>query len=369
MPTPTDGSRTATTAEAAPTGVASGAPLISFMVVVRNEEKYLAECLEGMLNQTLAPALYEIIVVDSMSTDCSRQIVQAVMAAHPNRLIRLVDNPGVILSCGWNEGLRAGRGQYVIRPDAHGSVPRDFLEKTLAVMQAHPKAAAVGGVIETRGRGFWGEIIAAVLSSQFGVGGSDFRVGAPPGPGNPVFALYQRQVLLDIGGFDERIPLNQDNLCHARLRALGHLLYLDPSIRSIYYCRSTLGALAKAMRRRAQWVMLMVRHTSDHVLAPRYLVPLVFLLSLIATGVGGLFWPPLWLALVAILLAHLTTAYAFAARMQLSVIQRLLVPVAALVTHLSYAVGSLIGLMRLPFYVPRSYRPAGQPGRERAPSA
>jgi glycosyltransferase involved in cell wall biosynthesis len=337
------------------------------MVVVRNEERHLERCLRTMLDQTLDPARYEIIVVDSMSTDRSRDIVRRFIDENPGRRIRLIDNPGIILSCGWNNGIRAARGEYVIRPDAHGEVPPDFLEKSLKVMQAHPEAACVGGVIQTRGHGFWGEVIARVLSSPFGVGNSDFRVGTEPGPGNPVFALYKRQVLLDIGGFDERIPLNQDNLCHARLRAAGHLLYLDPEIRSTYYCRASLGALARAMIRRAKWVILMVRHTQDRVLQLRYLVPLAFLLTLIATGVGGFFFWPLWLGFAIVLAAYLAGAYAYAIRMPLGFWQRVAVPAATLTTHLSYGLGSLIGLCTLPFYRPRSYRPAGEPAMAATP--
>ena len=81
--------------------------------------------------------------------------------------------------------------------------------------------------------------------------------------------------------------------------------------------------------------------------------------ALLVTGIGGfLFWP-LWLGLAAIVLLYLAAGYHFAWRKHLTLSQRLLFPVAALVTHAAYAVGETIGFCRLPFYTPRSFRPEG----------
>lgn len=335
----------------------SSTPLISFLLVVRNEARHVAECLRSMLDQTLDPTLYEVLVLDGMSTDGTRAEIERVIAANPERPIRLLDNPGLILSSGWNIGIRAARGEYVIRPDAHGAVPRDFLEKSLAAMRDHPEAAAVGGILETRGRGFWGETIAALLSSRIGVGGSSFRVGAAPGPKDTVvFGLYRRDALLEVGGFDEAIALNQDNVCHARLRAAGKILYFDPRIRSTYYCRGSLGALWRQMFRRSQWLILMFKHQRERNFSLRYYVPLLFVLGIVGLSLAGWFTPWAWAMLGGLLALYAAAGLAATARSPLRPPQRLAFPVAMFVLHFSYGLGAVVGLARLPFHNPLPQR-------------
>ncbi|MCK4341672.1 MAG: glycosyltransferase family 2 protein [Phycisphaerae bacterium] len=332
-------------------------PLISFMVVVRNEQAHIERCLSTMLDQTLAPDRYEIIVVDGLSRDDSRAIVERIIAANPDRSIRLLDNPGLILSSGWNIGIKAARGKYVIRPDAHGEVPRDFLERSLAAMEAHPEAAAVGGALETIGQGFWGETIAALLSSRVGVGGSTFRVGGEPGPRETVvFGLYRRQDLIEIGGFDEGLRVNQDNVCHARLRAAGKILYFDPSIRSTYYARGTLKTLWQQMFRRSRWLVLMFKHQRSQNFSPRYYVPLGFVLTILALLIAGLWAPLLWIVLAGLLGVYALIGMAVAAGRKLRPLQVPAFPPAMFVLHFSYGLGELIGFLILPFYRPDESR-------------
>lgn len=331
----------------------SSSLVISVLLVVRNEAGCVVECAESILNQTFPAGQYELIIVDGMSTDGTRERIQELLARYPDRAIRFLDNPRLILSAGWNIGIRAARAPYVIRPDAHAAVPHDFLERNLAVMQQHPEAWAVGGVIRTVGKGFWGEAIAGALSSRMGVGGSTFRVGGKPGPADTVvFALYRRECLLKIGGFDETIPLNQDNVCHARLRANGGILFFDPSIESTYYCRDSLRALWRQMFRRSFWLMRMVKHQSRKSFQPRYLVPLAFVLCVLGLLLGGLIWPPLAVAGLAVLLLHALAGWASAMPMNVSPLQKAVMPLVFLTIHGAYGVGSLFGVLSLPFYRP-----------------
>ncbi len=328
-------------------------PLISFLVVVRNERGYIERCLNSMLNQTLSPDKYEILVVDGMSSDGSRDIVKRISEQHADRSIQLIDNPKRILSSGWNIGIMAARGEYVIRPDAHGDVPDDFLEKSLTAMNAHPEATAVGGVVDTKGDGFWGETIAAVISSRVGVGGSSFRVGGESGPApTVVFGLYKRKELIDIGGFDEGIVLNQDNVCHARLTAAGKILYFDPSITSTYRCRNSLVGLWKQMFRRSQWLVLMFKHQREQAFSLRYFVPLLFVCGIVGLIALG-FWQPLaWKALGVLLGIYALIGIVAGLQKKLRLPQVLAFPVVMFVLHCAYGLGEIIGFLRYPFYKP-----------------
>jgi len=327
--------------------------VISVLVVVRNEAAYVEHCVESLLNQTFPAERYEVIIVDGQSTDGTREKIEALARRHRDRTIRIFENPKRILSSGWNIGIREARGQYVIRPDAHAVVPHDFLERNMAVMNAHPEAWAVGGILRTMGRGFWGEIIAAAMSCRMGVGGSTFRVGGKPGPADTVvFALYRRERLLQVGGFDETIPLNQDNVCHARLREMGGILYFDPSIESTYFSRDSLQGLWRQMFRRGVWVMKMLKHQRKRTLQPRYLAPLAFVSLVAGLLTCGVFSSVAALGGCAVLFLYWLAGWFSARSMALSGSQKLLVPLVFLTTHTAYGTGSLMGLLSLPFYHP-----------------
>ena len=89
-------------------------PLVSVIVAVHNIEKYLRQCLDSLVNQTLTNI--EIIVVNDASTDGSAQIINSYKSTCPNlRIINCEFNKG--LASVRNIGLRAAKGQYVAFAD------------------------------------------------------------------------------------------------------------------------------------------------------------------------------------------------------------------------------------------------------------
>ena len=309
-------------------------PSITVLLVVRNEVRHIERCLRAVLDQTLPADQYEVLIIDGMSTDGTRDTIARLIRENPDRSIRLLDNPGRILATGWNIGLNNGRGTYVVRPEGHGLIPPEFLEVSLRVMEGHPEAAAVGGRWETVGEGLWGSVIAAALSSRFGVGGSRFRVGGGAGPCDTVpTGFYRRQSLLDVGGFDEDLGRNQDITCHAKLKAGGAVLYFDPSIESTYFCRSSLGALARQMFHTAFWLLPVFRRGARHAFSIRYVVPGAFVITLVSLGLAGVRWRMAWIALVAIIGVYLLAGLVAAMRTTLPFGRRFMVPVAFFVAH------------------------------------
>ena len=85
-------------------------PLISVIVAVYNVEKYLSQCLESLVNQTLKNI--EVIVVNDASTDNSAAIINDYKSRYPNiRDVHCEYNNG--LASVRNIGLRAAEGLYV----------------------------------------------------------------------------------------------------------------------------------------------------------------------------------------------------------------------------------------------------------------
>jgi glycosyltransferase involved in cell wall biosynthesis len=77
-------------------------PFISVIIPMRNEERYIARCLDSILTNDYPQTRLEILVIDGMSTDRSRDIVREYATRHPS--LRLLDNPERFVPAALNTG-------------------------------------------------------------------------------------------------------------------------------------------------------------------------------------------------------------------------------------------------------------------------
>lgn len=103
---------------------------ISIIVPVYNVEKYLSECLDSLLNQTLKEI--EIILVDDESTDQSPIICN--QYAEKDSRIKVIHKKNAGLGFARNSGLEVISGEYVLMVDSDDMLkPDDALEKLYGV--------------------------------------------------------------------------------------------------------------------------------------------------------------------------------------------------------------------------------------------
>ena len=111
-------------------------PAISVIIRTHNSGKYLEQCLQSAVHQTLSGKLYEILVVDDGSTDNTLRILASYKDAV--RLIKL-KHIGAIRTL--NLGLRRAQGEYVILLDHDDTLEPTILEKMYTVLEKHQYAA------------------------------------------------------------------------------------------------------------------------------------------------------------------------------------------------------------------------------------
>jgi len=116
------------------------AQTVSVVIAVYNGERFLAECLESVLSQTVAPA--EVIVVDDGSTDCSDSIVKRYPTVRYHR-IENVGQPAAL-----NRGIGWSTGALLAFNDADDVWLPDKLERQLHCMHTTPTVDAVFGWCE-----------------------------------------------------------------------------------------------------------------------------------------------------------------------------------------------------------------------------
>ena len=152
---------------------------ISVVMPVYNEEKYIENCIDSLLLQDYPQECMEWIFVDGMSTDRTRELIGAYIEKYP-KLIKLLSNPNKTVPYAMNIGIKEARGKYIIRLDAHADYNKDYISKCVYYLNT-TDADNVGGVAETKSKGFVGNAIAKMLSSRFGVGNSEFRTNGESG--------------------------------------------------------------------------------------------------------------------------------------------------------------------------------------------
>lgn len=329
-----------------PPAAESSLPFVSIVMPVRNEKSFIERSLGAVLAQDYPRDCLEILVVDGMSTDGTRERLFAIAREHS--YVRVLDNPGRIVSTGLNTAMRLARGEIVIRVDGHCEIPPDYVSKCVRHLLAGG-VDGVGGSVETVGETWVARVIAAAMSSPFGVGNSAFRTrrGASMLADTIPFPAYTRSAIERAGFYDEELVRNQDDEYNYRLRKLGARLLLAADIRCRYYSRARLRRLLSQYFQYGTWkVRVLQKHPRQ--MRPRQFVPPLFVLALLTSGGAAVVIPACAAVFIAILsvygVASFLASALVARRAGWSVFP--LLPLAFAILHVGYGAGFLWGLIR-----------------------
>jgi len=327
-----------------------GQELVSIVMPCRNEERFIRQCLDSILANGYPLDRLEILVMDGDSDDGSRAIVQDYSRRYP--CVRLLRNPKRIVPTAMNLGIRAARGQVIMRMDAHATYAAGYIEKCVAALR-DPGVDNVGGVwlIAPTRPGPMAQAIAITLSHPFGIGDAQYRLGTqrPMEVDTVPFGCYRRDLFERIGYFDENLRRGQDMEFNLRLKAAGGRILLIPDVVCHYHPRSTLQTFLRHNFWNGIWVFYPMRF-GRVAFSLRHLVPGAFVGLVLASVLGAVFWPPLWAVTAAagalyLLLSGVTSLLVARARRAWRLVAAL--PVAFAALHLAYGIGTLAGLARV----------------------
>jgi succinoglycan biosynthesis protein ExoA len=329
---------------------------VSIVVACRNEIRHIRAFLESLVEQDLRGIAWEALIADGMSDDGTRQVLREFSAGHPQ--VRMIDNPGRVVSPGLNAAIRAARGEIIVRMDAHTCYAADYTARCLAELE-RTGADNVGGPARTRTEGARAGAVAAAYHSRFSTGGARFHDPDYEGWVDTVpYGCWRKETLERLGLFDERLVRNQDDELNLRLTRAGGRIWQSPEIVSWYSPRPSLGQLFRQYFQYGFWKVAVIR---KHRLPAswRHLVPAAFvllnaalLIALVTAAVAGTareldVVAGLWLALAAAygaanLAASLAASLVGARRGGWATLPYL--PAVFAVYHVSYGLGFLAGL-------------------------
>lgn len=194
---------------------------------VYNGEKYLAEAVDSMLNQTYTS--FEFIIVDDASTDSTPEIL-ARFAEGDDRIMVCRNDVNLGLTKSLNKGLAIAAGEYVVRMDADDVSLPQRLEKQVGFLDSHPEAVLVTGWIQSiDAEGNYLNRLEKEVEPDM-VNWFLMFYNYIGGHGQ---AAFRRSTVMDVGCYDEKLRYSQDYELWTRICAKGEL-HLIPEVMILY---------------------------------------------------------------------------------------------------------------------------------------
>jgi len=300
----------------------------SFVMPVRNEEKYLASAVESVFAQA-APGKTELILAIAPSVDRTRAIAEELQSRF--KTLKIVDNPTGDTASGLNLAIAAASYDVIVRVDAHSQLTENYLKTALEVL-SETGAANVGGRMHAVGVSPLQQAVAFGYNNRAGLGGGSFHVGGKAGAVETVYlGVFQKSWLQKVGGFDPKWVRGQDWELNQRIRSAGGVVWFDLRLVVDYFPRSSLSALARQFYQTGVWRGALTRQAPFQS-SIRYWIPPVFV-------VAALFGFPLWLYLLFIGLIAFN-----ALELPNGVKLRVLLVLPTM--HFSWGIGFWVGLIR-----------------------
>ncbi len=326
---------------------------VSVVIPCYNEERFIGKALENLAGQFDLDR-YEIIVVDGMSGDSTRDVISEFVKRHPEIAVSIIENPARNIPTALNLGVQAATGDIIARMDAHATPTPGYIRSCVEVL-SQDNAGVVGMpcCVRPGADTLMARAVAMAVSHPFGIGDAKYRLGAAGPPQESVdtvaFACFRKSLWQRLGGFNESLLTNEDYDFNYRVRASGLNVILDRSGHCDYFARTSLEGLATQYVRYGGWKARMLRlHPRSAKL--RHLVAPCFVLSVVLLVLMGMVWPPAFVVLAVELGLYLSIALAcsfqiaFSTRGGVGIF--VLLPIAFLTIHVSWGASFLTGLFR-----------------------
>jgi len=323
---------------------------VSVVIPCYNEERFIGKALNNLANQ-YDHEFYEIVIVDGMSTDKTREVIKQFQQSHPRLSIRIVDNPARHIPKALNLGIAAARGDIILRMDAHAVPSHGYVQRCVALVRKNSEYVVGSPTIVCPGaETLMARAIAIAVSHPFGIGDATYRLksgkAAQEAVDTVAFGSFRKSLWQELGGFNEELLTNEDYDFNYRVRARGGTVLLDRAEHCDYFARTTLSQVASQYSRYGQWKARMLKLHPQSIRWRHFVAPL-FVASIVLLGLFGIVWHPAWWLLGIGMSLYLVLGLVLGRQSgPKSFLLTLLMPVVFLTIHLSWGTSFFVGLSR-----------------------
>ncbi|MBO8130749.1 MAG: glycosyltransferase family 2 protein [Candidatus Marinimicrobia bacterium] len=324
-------------------------PLISIVIAIRNEEKYIKKCLESCYNQTLSKRLYEILIIDGMSNDSTLSIVNNFVEKHKNLRIKILSNTKKIQAVGWNIGIKNAKGKYIILLSGHAYLTIDYLEKCL-MFHAKYDAPCIGGVVKLVGEDNKSKSIGAAFNSIIGSGNAKYWCGTKiEYVETLLFGMYKKEVIEEVGYIDENLVRGEDwELNYKIVKKFGKML-LIPEIKSFLYAKSNFKNLFKRQFIAGLWKPYIFKKHPKSILFRHLLPPIFTFATFLSIIISIILKTPTITLSIIIPYLLVISSYSILLKIKDKSLSITYLIISFLIIHFTYGMGLILGIFKFLF--------------------
>jgi succinoglycan biosynthesis protein ExoA len=259
---------------------------ISVIAPCRNERNFISTFINHVFAQDHGEWSIELIIADGLSNDGTFEYLNELQCKIPN--LKVISNPGRIVSTGLNLALKLADGSIVVRMDVHTIYESDYIQECINVLFS-TNATCVGGAWVASGNSPFQMAVANAFQSKVASGGALSRNKYYNGWVDTVYlGAWHRIDLLSFGGFDENLVRNQDDELSLRIIRSGGRIWQSSKIKSKYIPRNSLKSFFYQFFQYGYW-RLRVMSKHKYAASFRHIIPFGFLLLLISLLISSLF--------------------------------------------------------------------------------
>lgn len=327
--------------------------IVSLCMIAYNESEAVDGLFRDIQLQDYPHHLIEVVFVDSMSTDDTRDKMERFKnIGYGFRNVSVVQCAKRNQAFSWNAALMTAKGDVIIRVDAHARIPRNFVSRNVYNLKQGENVVGGGRPNITSGVSPWKLTLLAAEDSLFGSSVASYR--RPPTQKEYLDSLfhaaYRREVIQKVGGFNENLGRTEDNEFHYRIRMAGYKLCCCPDIISYQHSRNDLRGMIRQKYSNGRWIGLTLSECPG-CLSYFHFAPFAFVMMIILCSVIAAMGFPILLYTLLIVYGMFDVVNSVGCfTMKNLQPQFVFLPIIFPLLHVSYGIGTIVGLIQIPFW-------------------
>ena len=279
----------------------------SIIIPAYNAEHTISDCVTACQQQTgVDRATYEIIVVDNGSTDATAVVAQKAGADHV-----LTHDKVQGAAAARNRGLSLAQGSITLFTDADCMPQPDWLSKMVKPF-SDPDLVGCKGIYAT----YQPQIVARFVQIEYEDKYDLMRQEETIDFIDTYSAAYRRDILIEMGGFNEHIFYAEDLELSFRLDAQQCKMIFQPQAVVAHLHSDSLVSYTLKKYHNGYWRAQVIHRHPEKVIKDSHTpqvskVQMVLMAGMLASGGIGLFIPPLWVFTLLLFVIFQATAVPF----------------------------------------------------------
>lgn len=316
---------------------------ISIVIPCRNEENYIANCLDSIIDSDYPNELIKIKIVDGMSDDNTRDIIKNY--SNKYNFIDIIDNIKQKTPYAFNLGIQNSSSDFIMIMGARHIISKNYIEYSIDKLNSDNSLGCIGGAVINSYENNTSEVISKAMNSSFGVGLGNFRtnfneeiyvdtIGTP---------VYKKVIFDELGLFDEKLTRNQDDEFNYRVTQANYKILSSGNISVQYFVRASFSKLFKQYYQYGYWKVF-VNKKHKTVTTIRQLVPFGFVSYLVLFLISlGFISDYIYITSMPLVLYILLITY-FSIKLSSKISEVINIFKSFFILHFSYGLGYLEGI-------------------------